>query len=114
MDNSPVSSCDTSDTDTCSLPVNSASLLRRQSSQKAPPVRGHVLQKAKVGRPTDCCWWIDSGDSAHAWVSLPALESLTFRVWGRAPPIRGKKEEEGKGRLLGARTLGGAQEYRVA
>ncbi|XP_048827020.1 actin filament-associated protein 1 isoform X4 [Brienomyrus brachyistius] len=47
MDNSPVSSCDTSDTDTCSLPVNSASLLRRQSSQKAPPVRGHVLQKAK-------------------------------------------------------------------
>uniref|UniRef100_A0A8C9SI88 Actin filament-associated protein 1 n=1 Tax=Scleropages formosus TaxID=113540 RepID=A0A8C9SI88_SCLFO len=48
VDNSPVSSCDTSDTDTCSLPVNSASLLRRQSSQKAPPLRGHVLQKAKV------------------------------------------------------------------
>ncbi|XP_018585851.2 actin filament-associated protein 1 isoform X1 [Scleropages formosus] len=47
VDNSPVSSCDTSDTDTCSLPVNSASLLRRQSSQKAPPLRGHVLQKAK-------------------------------------------------------------------
>ncbi|XP_023681192.1 actin filament-associated protein 1 isoform X3 [Paramormyrops kingsleyae] len=47
MDNSPVSSCDTSDTDTCPLPVNSASLLRRQSSQKVPPVRGHVLQKAK-------------------------------------------------------------------
>uniref|UniRef100_A0A3B3T8K3 Actin filament-associated protein 1 n=1 Tax=Paramormyrops kingsleyae TaxID=1676925 RepID=A0A3B3T8K3_9TELE len=52
MDNSPVSSCDTSDTDTCPLPVNSASLLRRQSSQKVPPVRGHVLQKAKVSRPT--------------------------------------------------------------
>ncbi|KAL4660935.1 actin filament-associated protein 1 isoform X1 [Arapaima gigas] len=51
VDNSPVSSCDTSDTDTCSLPVNSASLLRRQSSQKAPPIRGHVLQKAKVRLP---------------------------------------------------------------
>ncbi|KAJ8262120.1 hypothetical protein GJAV_G00162460 [Gymnothorax javanicus] len=47
MENSPASSCDTSDAETCSLPVNSASLLRRQSSQKAPPVRGHVLKKAK-------------------------------------------------------------------
>ncbi|KAG9345535.1 hypothetical protein JZ751_008679 [Albula glossodonta] len=47
MENSPASSCDTSDTETCSLPVNSASLLRRQSSQKTPPVRGHVLRKAK-------------------------------------------------------------------
>ncbi|XP_035282705.1 actin filament-associated protein 1 isoform X3 [Anguilla anguilla] len=47
MENSPASSCDTSDTETCSLPVNSASLLRRQPSQKAPPVRGHVLRKAK-------------------------------------------------------------------
>ncbi|XP_028998353.1 actin filament-associated protein 1 isoform X5 [Betta splendens] len=45
---SPFSSCDTSDTESCSLPVNSASLLRRQQSgQKASPVRGHVLKKAK-------------------------------------------------------------------
>ncbi|XP_056156203.1 actin filament-associated protein 1 [Lampris incognitus] len=45
---SPFSSCDTSDTESCSLPVNSASLLRRQQgSQKASPVRGHVLRKAK-------------------------------------------------------------------
>ncbi|XP_060795174.1 actin filament-associated protein 1 isoform X3 [Neoarius graeffei] len=47
VDNSPISSCDTSDTETCSLPVNSASLLRRQALQKNPPVRGHVLRKAK-------------------------------------------------------------------
>ncbi|XP_058262176.1 actin filament-associated protein 1 isoform X4 [Hemibagrus wyckioides] len=47
VDNSPISSCDTSDTETCSLPVNSASLLRRQVPQKNPPVRGHVLRKAK-------------------------------------------------------------------
>uniref|UniRef100_A0A3B1JIS1 Actin filament-associated protein 1 n=1 Tax=Astyanax mexicanus TaxID=7994 RepID=A0A3B1JIS1_ASTMX len=47
VDNSPLSSCDTSDTETCSLPVNSASLLRRQVPQKASPVRGHVLRKAK-------------------------------------------------------------------
>lgn len=47
VDNSPISSCDTSDTETCSLPVNSASLLRRQIPQKTPPVRGHVLRKAK-------------------------------------------------------------------
>ncbi|XP_041926227.1 actin filament-associated protein 1 isoform X1 [Alosa sapidissima] len=46
-ENSPISSCDTSDTETCSLPVNSASLLRRQGTQKTPPVRGHVLRKAK-------------------------------------------------------------------
>lgn len=46
-ENSPISSCDTSDTETCSLPVNSASLLRRQTTQKTPPVRGHVLRKAK-------------------------------------------------------------------
>lgn len=47
LDNSPMSSCDTSDTETCSLPINSASLLRRQTQQKASPVRGHVLKKAK-------------------------------------------------------------------
>ncbi|XP_048092171.1 actin filament-associated protein 1 isoform X4 [Alosa alosa] len=46
-ENSPISSCDTSDTETCSLPVNSASLLRRQGTQKTPPGRGHVLRKAK-------------------------------------------------------------------
>ncbi|XP_067285376.1 actin filament-associated protein 1 isoform X3 [Pseudorasbora parva] len=47
VDNSPISSCETSDTETCSLPVNSASLLRRQTQQKASTVRGHVLRKAK-------------------------------------------------------------------
>ncbi|XP_049923985.1 actin filament-associated protein 1-like [Epinephelus moara] len=50
LDSSPFSSCDTSDTESCSgpLPVNSASLLRRQQgSQKVSPVRGHVLRKAK-------------------------------------------------------------------
>ncbi|KAM6960000.1 actin filament-associated protein 1 isoform 3-T3 [Tautogolabrus adspersus] len=45
---SPFSSCDTSDTESCSLPVNSASLLRRQQgAQKPSTVRGHVLRKAK-------------------------------------------------------------------
>ncbi|TRY99361.1 hypothetical protein DNTS_014900 [Danionella cerebrum] len=47
VENSPMSSCNTSDTETCSLPVNSASLLRRQRQQKPSPVRGHVLRKAK-------------------------------------------------------------------
>ncbi|XP_054863742.1 actin filament-associated protein 1 isoform X5 [Amphiprion ocellaris] len=48
QESSPFSSCDTSDTESCSLPVNSASLLRRQQgSQKASTVRGHVLRKAK-------------------------------------------------------------------
>lgn len=48
QESSPFSSCDTSDTESCSLPVNSASLLRRQQgSQKASAVRGHVLRKAK-------------------------------------------------------------------
>ncbi|KAJ8008074.1 hypothetical protein DPEC_G00100990 [Dallia pectoralis] len=48
LENSPISSCDTSDTESCStLPVNSASLLRRTANQKPPAVRGHVLRKAK-------------------------------------------------------------------
>ncbi|XP_061664851.1 actin filament-associated protein 1 isoform X8 [Syngnathoides biaculeatus] len=51
QESSPFSSCDTSDAETCagSLPVNSASLLRRQQrgGPKASPVRGHVLRKAK-------------------------------------------------------------------
>uniref|UniRef100_A0A3Q0S6P0 Actin filament-associated protein 1 n=1 Tax=Amphilophus citrinellus TaxID=61819 RepID=A0A3Q0S6P0_AMPCI len=47
-ESSPFSSCDTSDTESCSLPVNSASLLcRQQGSKKPSPVRGHVLRKAK-------------------------------------------------------------------
>ncbi|XP_077445475.1 actin filament-associated protein 1 isoform X6 [Stigmatopora argus] len=47
-ESSPFSSCDTSDTESCSLPVNSASLLRRQQGVPKPsPVRGHVLRKAK-------------------------------------------------------------------
>lgn len=44
---SAFSSCDTSDAESCSLPVNSASLLRRQHTNKPPTVRGHVLRKAK-------------------------------------------------------------------
>uniref|UniRef100_A0A8C7P8H3 Actin filament-associated protein 1 n=1 Tax=Oncorhynchus mykiss TaxID=8022 RepID=A0A8C7P8H3_ONCMY len=48
LENSPISSCDTSDTESCStLPVNSASLLRRTTNQKPSAVRGHVLKKAK-------------------------------------------------------------------
>ncbi|XP_010886323.1 actin filament-associated protein 1 isoform X2 [Esox lucius] len=48
LENSPISSCDTSDTESCStLPVNSASLLRRTANQKPAAVRGHVLRKAK-------------------------------------------------------------------
>ncbi|XP_056298206.1 actin filament-associated protein 1 isoform X3 [Pseudoliparis swirei] len=48
QESSSFSSCDTSDTESCSLPVNSASLLRRQQGGlKASPVRGHVLRKAK-------------------------------------------------------------------
>ncbi|XP_029310574.1 actin filament-associated protein 1 isoform X5 [Cottoperca gobio] len=48
QESSPFSSCDTSDTESCSLPVNSASLIRRQQGgQKASAVRGHVLRKAK-------------------------------------------------------------------
>ncbi|XP_056883259.1 actin filament-associated protein 1 isoform X1 [Takifugu flavidus] len=48
LESSPFSSCDTSDTESCSLPVNSASLLRRQPpGQKPSAVRGHVLRKAK-------------------------------------------------------------------
>uniref|UniRef100_A0A673BAA3 Actin filament-associated protein 1 n=1 Tax=Sphaeramia orbicularis TaxID=375764 RepID=A0A673BAA3_9TELE len=54
QESSPFSSCDTSDTESCSLPVNSASLLRRQhNAQKASPVRGHVLRKAKVSDDCD-------------------------------------------------------------
>ncbi|CAB1414002.1 unnamed protein product [Pleuronectes platessa] len=48
QESSSFSSCETSDTESCSLPVNSASLLRRQQAgQKASTVRGHVLRKAK-------------------------------------------------------------------
>ncbi|XP_075050487.1 actin filament-associated protein 1 isoform X2 [Mixophyes fleayi] len=46
LENSPISSCDTSDAE-CSLPVNSAAALKRQSNAKSSPVRGHVLRKAK-------------------------------------------------------------------
>ncbi|XP_072314897.1 actin filament-associated protein 1 isoform X2 [Eucyclogobius newberryi] len=45
---SAFSSCDTSDAESCHLPVNSASLLRRHhTGQKPPTARGHVLRKAK-------------------------------------------------------------------
>ncbi|XP_072262596.1 actin filament-associated protein 1 isoform X5 [Pyxicephalus adspersus] len=46
VENSPISSCDTSDAE-CSLPVNSASALKRQPAANNSPVRGHVLRKAK-------------------------------------------------------------------
>ncbi|KAL8194316.1 UNVERIFIED_CONTAM: Actin filament-associated protein 1 [Gekko kuhli] len=46
LENSPISSCDTSDTE-CSVPVNSAVVLKRHSSSSTSPGRGHVLQKAK-------------------------------------------------------------------
>uniref|UniRef100_A0A8C6XHX9 Actin filament-associated protein 1 n=1 Tax=Naja naja TaxID=35670 RepID=A0A8C6XHX9_NAJNA len=46
LENSPISSCDTSDTE-CSMPVNSAIVLKRHSSSSTSPCRGHVLQKAK-------------------------------------------------------------------
>lgn len=46
---SALSSCDTSDAESCSLPVNSASLLRRTQlgGPKPATARGHVLRKAK-------------------------------------------------------------------
>ncbi|XP_003220063.2 actin filament-associated protein 1 isoform X4 [Anolis carolinensis] len=46
LENSPISSCDTSDTET-SVPVNSAVVMKRHSSSSSSPCRGHVLQKAK-------------------------------------------------------------------
>ncbi|XP_007954497.1 actin filament-associated protein 1 [Orycteropus afer afer] len=47
LENSPISSCDTSDTEG-SVPVNSAAALRtRQPTSSNPPCRGHVLRKAK-------------------------------------------------------------------
>ncbi|CAH2299742.1 actin filament-associated 1 isoform X1 [Pelobates cultripes] len=46
VENSPISSCDTSDAE-CSLPVNSAAALKRQASSNNSPIRGHVLRKAK-------------------------------------------------------------------
>lgn len=51
LENSPISSCDTSDTE-CSVPVNSAVVLKRHSSSSTSPCRGHVLQKAKVRSPS--------------------------------------------------------------
>ncbi|PIO40943.1 hypothetical protein AB205_0122540, partial [Aquarana catesbeiana] len=50
VENSPISSCDTSDAE-CSIPVNSASALKRQPASKNSPVRGHVLRKAKGKLP---------------------------------------------------------------
>uniref|UniRef100_A0A8D0G754 Actin filament-associated protein 1 n=1 Tax=Sphenodon punctatus TaxID=8508 RepID=A0A8D0G754_SPHPU len=47
LENSPISSCDTSDTE-CSIPVNSAAVLKRHPSSGTSPCRGHVLRKAKV------------------------------------------------------------------
>ncbi|NWQ86845.1 AFAP1 protein, partial [Burhinus bistriatus] len=49
LENSPISSCDTSDTE-CSIPVNSAAALKRPPSTNNSPCRGHVLRKAKVRR----------------------------------------------------------------
>lgn len=48
LENSPISSCDTSDAEG-PLPVNSAAVLKKsQPSSSSSPCRGHVLQKAKV------------------------------------------------------------------
>ncbi|XP_043554317.1 actin filament-associated protein 1 isoform X2 [Chiloscyllium plagiosum] len=47
LDNSPASSCDTSDTEPLSLPVNAAALGRRPPSMVSSPSRGHVRRKAK-------------------------------------------------------------------
>ncbi|XP_067847394.1 actin filament-associated protein 1 isoform X2 [Heptranchias perlo] len=47
LDNSPASSCDTSDTEPSSLPVNAAALRRRPPSMVSSPSRGHVRRKAK-------------------------------------------------------------------
>ncbi|XP_041043146.1 actin filament-associated protein 1 isoform X2 [Carcharodon carcharias] len=47
LDNSPASSCDTSDTEPSSLPVNAAALGRRPPSMVSSPSRGHVRRKAK-------------------------------------------------------------------
>lgn len=47
LENSPISSCDTSDAEG-PLPVNSAAVLKKsQPSSSSSPCRGHVLQKAK-------------------------------------------------------------------
>ncbi|XP_043828975.1 actin filament-associated protein 1 isoform X2 [Dromiciops gliroides] len=47
LENSPISSCDTSDTE-CSMPVNSAAVLKRHPPASGnSPCRGHVLRKAK-------------------------------------------------------------------
>ncbi|XP_068926434.1 actin filament-associated protein 1 isoform X2 [Petaurus breviceps papuanus] len=47
LENSPISSCDTSDTE-CSMPVNSAAVLKRHPPTSGnSPCRGHVLRKAK-------------------------------------------------------------------
>ncbi|NWS68100.1 AFAP1 protein, partial [Crotophaga sulcirostris] len=51
LENSPISSCDTSDTE-CSIPVNSAAALKRPPSSNNSPCRGHVLRKAKVRKLT--------------------------------------------------------------
>ncbi|XP_078255653.1 actin filament-associated protein 1 [Rhinoraja longicauda] len=47
LDNSPASSCDTSDTELLALPVNAAILGRRPTSMVSSPSRGHVRRKAK-------------------------------------------------------------------
>lgn len=48
LENSPISSCDTSDAEG-PLPVNSAAVLKKsQPAAGSSPCRGHVLRKAKV------------------------------------------------------------------
>ncbi|XP_078792608.1 actin filament-associated protein 1 isoform X4 [Oryzias latipes] len=48
QESSTLSSCDTSDTESCSLPVNSAALFRlQQNDQKPLTIQGHVLRRAK-------------------------------------------------------------------
>ncbi|KAM9678600.1 actin filament-associated protein 1 [Trichechus inunguis] len=54
LENSPISSCDTSDTEG-SLPINSAAILKKSPpAAGSSPCRGHVLRKAKVS-PSPIC-----------------------------------------------------------
>lgn len=62
LENSPLSSCETSDAEG-PVPVNSAAVLRKSQPAGSSPCRGHVLRKAKVSPPpTPPCAW---GMPAH-------------------------------------------------
>ncbi|EDL37500.1 RIKEN cDNA 2600003E23, isoform CRA_a [Mus musculus] len=70
LENSPISSCDTSDAEG-PLPVNSAAVLKKsQPSSGSSPCRGHVLQKAKAPM-------ILSGFSVFSFYDPPKATSMT-------------------------------------